>query len=203
VNALLRDLVKRLHEYGVETIYHGDLTGVLGEYWSVEANLESPNLLGTSAVSRSTRERLRGVPHWGGLTLRSVDLPDASGVRGARADASASRDVDLPVWFRGPRRSRRVADAARTGNAHSGQADGTARAVPVGRPPVVPRRGGRGGSQRIAHRPARCRRGVTVTPASGRSVSAGWMSMRWSLAFQIRQPVVQNGSQGLTRRISV
>ncbi|MCD2203892.1 RNA-guided endonuclease TnpB family protein [Halobacterium sp. KA-6] len=41
VNALLRDLVERLHDDGVETIYHGDLTGVLGEYWSVEANLKA------------------------------------------------------------------------------------------------------------------------------------------------------------------
>jgi putative transposase len=41
VNALLRDLVERLHDDGVETIYHGDLTDVLGEYWSVEANLKA------------------------------------------------------------------------------------------------------------------------------------------------------------------
>lgn len=41
VNALLRDLVQRLYDDGVETIYHGDLTGVLGEYWSVEANLKA------------------------------------------------------------------------------------------------------------------------------------------------------------------
>jgi putative transposase len=41
VNALLRDLVERLHDDGVETIHHGDLTGVLGEYWSVEANLKA------------------------------------------------------------------------------------------------------------------------------------------------------------------
>jgi putative transposase len=41
VNALLRDLVERLYEDGVKTIYHGDLTGVLGEYWSVEANLKA------------------------------------------------------------------------------------------------------------------------------------------------------------------
>jgi len=53
----------------------------------------------------------------------------------------------------------------------------------VGRPPVVPCRGSHGGAQRIAHRPARCRRGVAVTPASGRSVYAEWMSIRWSLAF--------------------
>jgi len=41
VNALLRDLVERLYNDGVATIYHGDLTGVLGEYWSVEANLKA------------------------------------------------------------------------------------------------------------------------------------------------------------------
>lgn len=38
VNALLHDLVARLYGNGLETIYHGDLTGVLGEYWSVKAN---------------------------------------------------------------------------------------------------------------------------------------------------------------------
>ena len=38
VNALLHDLVARLYENGLETIYYGDLTGVLGKYWSVEAN---------------------------------------------------------------------------------------------------------------------------------------------------------------------
>ena len=41
VDALLRDVVERLHDDGVERIYHGDLTGVLGEYWSVEANLKA------------------------------------------------------------------------------------------------------------------------------------------------------------------
>jgi putative transposase len=41
VNALLRDLIERHHGDGVETINHGDLTGVLGEYWSVEANLKA------------------------------------------------------------------------------------------------------------------------------------------------------------------
>jgi hypothetical protein len=37
VNPLLRDLVEQHHDDGVETIYHGDFTGVLGEYWLVEA----------------------------------------------------------------------------------------------------------------------------------------------------------------------
>jgi putative transposase len=38
VNALLRDLIEHLDTAGVSTLYHGDLTGVLGEYRSVEAN---------------------------------------------------------------------------------------------------------------------------------------------------------------------
>ncbi|WP_049934218.1 IS200/IS605 family transposase [Haloplanus natans] len=41
VNALLRDLVERLDAASMTTIYHGDLTGVLGEYWSVEANFKA------------------------------------------------------------------------------------------------------------------------------------------------------------------
>nr|WP_239642077.1 transposase [Natrinema versiforme] len=90
VNALLRDLVERLHDDGVETIYHGDLTGVLGEYWSVEANLKAAYLLGTSTVPQPTRDRLRGVRHRRGINLRGVDLPDMSGVWRARADAPAS-----------------------------------------------------------------------------------------------------------------
>lgn len=41
MNALLRDLIERLDAAGVRTLYHGDLTGVLGEYWSVEANFKA------------------------------------------------------------------------------------------------------------------------------------------------------------------
>jgi hypothetical protein len=66
----------------------------------------------------------------------------------------------------------------------------------VGRSPVVPCRGSHGGAQRIAHRPARCRRGVAVTPASGRSVNAEWMSIRWSLAAirRFSKDIVENAS---------
>jgi putative transposase len=40
VNTLFRDLIERLEAAGISTLYHGDLTGVHGEYWSVEANLK-------------------------------------------------------------------------------------------------------------------------------------------------------------------
>jgi putative transposase len=111
VNALLRDLVERFHDDGVETLYHGDLTGVLGEYWSVKANLKARTFWAHRQCS-SARERLRGVRHRRGVDLRGVDLPDVFGVWGARTDPLASRDPDVSVWLRGSRRSRRVADAA-------------------------------------------------------------------------------------------
>jgi putative transposase len=41
VNALIRDLIERLHESGVEQVFHGDLNGVLSEYWSAETNLKN------------------------------------------------------------------------------------------------------------------------------------------------------------------
>lgn len=41
---LLSDLIERLHDDGIETIYHGNLTGVLGDYWSVEANVKARTL---------------------------------------------------------------------------------------------------------------------------------------------------------------
>lgn len=41
--ALCRDLVERVHELGVATIYVGDLTDVLETHWSVETNLKTHN----------------------------------------------------------------------------------------------------------------------------------------------------------------
>jgi len=49
--------------------------------------------------------------------------------------------LTCPCGFEGTPTRRRVPDATRTGDEHCGQADGTARAVPVGRPPVVLRLG--------------------------------------------------------------
>jgi putative transposase len=43
MNALARDLIERLHEAGVSTLYIGDLTDVLETSWSVEANAKTHN----------------------------------------------------------------------------------------------------------------------------------------------------------------
>lgn len=43
MNALVRDLMERLHEAGVSTVYVGDLTGILETHWSVEANAKTHN----------------------------------------------------------------------------------------------------------------------------------------------------------------
>ena len=42
-NALVRDLVERLYDEGVATVYVGDLTDVLETHWSVEANAKTHN----------------------------------------------------------------------------------------------------------------------------------------------------------------
>jgi putative transposase len=43
MDALARDLIERLHEAGVSTLYIGDLTDVLETSWSVEANAKTHN----------------------------------------------------------------------------------------------------------------------------------------------------------------
>lgn len=42
-DALARDLIKRLHDEGVSTVYVGALTDVLDTHWSVEANAKTHN----------------------------------------------------------------------------------------------------------------------------------------------------------------
>ena len=41
--ALCRDVIERLYAEGVDTVYVGDLTGVLETHWSVEANAKTHN----------------------------------------------------------------------------------------------------------------------------------------------------------------
>jgi len=86
VNALLRDLVQRLYDDGVETIYHGDLTGVLGEYWSVEANLKARTFWAHRQCLDRARERLRRVRDRRGSNVRKRGPP-----KRVRSAASASR----------------------------------------------------------------------------------------------------------------
>jgi len=68
VNALLRDLVERLCNADVGTIYHGDLNGVLGEYWSVEANLKARSFW----AHRQCLDQLGNVCEEYGINLESV-----------------------------------------------------------------------------------------------------------------------------------
>ncbi len=42
-NALVRDLIKKLHSEGVATVYIGDLTDVLKTHWSVRVNEKTHN----------------------------------------------------------------------------------------------------------------------------------------------------------------
>ena len=42
-DALARDLIERLYDEGVSTVYVGDLTDVLGTHWSVETNAKTHN----------------------------------------------------------------------------------------------------------------------------------------------------------------
>ena len=68
VNALLRDLVERLEAAGISTLYHGDLTGVLGEYWSVEANLKAQ----TFWAHRQCIDRLESVCEEYGIDVEAL-----------------------------------------------------------------------------------------------------------------------------------
>jgi putative transposase len=68
VNALLRDLVERLEAAGVTTLYHGDLTGVLGEYWSVEANLKARSFW----AHRQCIDRLSSVCEEYGIDVETI-----------------------------------------------------------------------------------------------------------------------------------
>ena len=68
VNALLRDLVERLDAADVSTLYHGDLTGVLGEYWSVEANLKTQSFW----AHRQCIDRLESVCEEYGIDVEAL-----------------------------------------------------------------------------------------------------------------------------------
>jgi len=57
-NALVRDLVERLYDEGVATVYVGDLTDVLETHWSVRGNEEDAQLLGVQEVHPPSLVRL-------------------------------------------------------------------------------------------------------------------------------------------------
>jgi len=191
VNALLRDLVERLEAAGVSTLYHGDLTGVLGEYWSVEANLKAQ----TFWAHRQCIDRLESVCEEYGINVETLSeawtsqtCPDC----GDRERTRRHREtLTCPCGFDGHAdlvASRTLLEWA----TDTSQADGTARAVPVGRSPVVSCRGSRSDAQRIAHRPARCRRSVLDAARIGRSHEWSGCRPAGRLLFeQIRRTLLQ------------
>ncbi|MDY6775805.1 MAG: transposase [Halobacteria archaeon] len=64
-DGLLRDLVERLYEMGVATVYVGDLTDVLDTHWSVEVNTKTHNFWAFSRLI----DRLNHVCEEYGITV--------------------------------------------------------------------------------------------------------------------------------------
>ncbi|ELZ39014.1 transposase [Halorubrum californiense DSM 19288] len=65
-DALVRDLIERLYAEGVDTVYVGDLTDVLSEYWSAEVNEKIHQFW----AFRSFTDRLATTAEEYGITVR-------------------------------------------------------------------------------------------------------------------------------------
>jgi len=150
--ALCRDLLERLYKDGVETVYIGGLTDVLETHWSVETNAKTHNFWAFKAIHRTTGLYRRRVRYLSRGSVGSVDESRVPAVRFDRPDDTASGHAHVYMWFRRPCRSDGVRNVLEAAHEQGSQADGTARAVRVGRPHLVgvttlsP-------SQRTAHRP--------------------------------------------------
>ncbi len=150
--ALCRDLLERLYEDGVETVYIGGLTDVLETHWSVETNAKTHNFWSF----RKFTERLACTAEEFGISVEvrseawtSQECPQC----GSTDRTTRHRDtLTCPCGF-GPCRSHSVRDVLRAAHRASSQADGTARAVRVGRPQLVGDTTPSRKSQRTAHRP--------------------------------------------------
>ncbi len=158
-DALVRDLIERLYDEGVATVYVGDPTDVLSEHWSARVNEKTHQFW----AYRSFIDRLATTAEEYGITVevRSVHDGGVSGVWRARQYRTGRQRVPVFVWIRGARRSRRVADVPRTtGWRIRSRVDGTARAPQVGRPQLVGATtlSREGKSQRGAHKPEYRRR---------------------------------------------
>ncbi|QSG13234.1 Transposable element [Halapricum desulfuricans] len=184
--ALCRDLLERLYAEGVDTVYIGGLTDVLETHWSVETNAKTHNFwafkqfterLACTAEEYSISVEVRSeawtsqeCPQCGSTdrTTRHQDtLTCPCGFEGhADLTAFARRDAScVPTRTFGSRDVRNVPEAAYE---QRSQADGTARAVRVGRPQLVGDTTPSRKSQRTAHRPEYrppqrecCLRGIT------------------------------------------
>ncbi|MFQ3295856.1 MAG: hypothetical protein ACI9PP_001853 [Halobacteriales archaeon] len=88
-----------------------------------------------------------------GSPVGSMDQSRVPAVRFDRPDDTASGHARLSVWVRGARRPYGFRNVPETAHREGSQADGTARAVRVGRPQLVGDTRPSGKSQRTAHRP--------------------------------------------------
>jgi len=131
-DALCRDLIERLYDQGVSTVYVGDLTDVLETHWSVWTNAAA-QLLGVPAIRRTARRYRRGVRHNHRSPHGSVDLADVSELRLNQGHNAASGHAHLSLRLRRPRGSRHKRDVPETARRRS-TADGTARVPQVGQP---------------------------------------------------------------------
>ena len=121
---------------------------------------QAAQLLGVPAIRRTARRYRRGVRHNHRSPHGSVDLADVSELRLNQGHNAASGHAHLSLRLRRPRGSRHKRDVPETARRRS-TADGTARVPQVGQPRLAgvttlsP-------SQRGAHEPASCLRGIDV-----------------------------------------
>jgi len=77
-NALVRDLVERLYDEGVATVYVGDLTDVLETHWSVRANEKTHNFWAFLAtgerawIDPETGDTIKGEPLYDDVIFHRV-----------------------------------------------------------------------------------------------------------------------------------
>jgi len=136
-NALVRDLVERLYDEGVATVYVGDLTDVLETHWSVRVNEKTHNFW----AFKKFIHRLSCVCEVYGISLEaeseawtSQTCPEC----GDHEETVRHGDtLTCPCGFRGTRRPHGVRDVPSRKQRYGSQADGTARAIRVGRPRLV------------------------------------------------------------------
>jgi len=168
-NALVRDLVERLYDEGVATVYVGDLTDVLEAHWSVRVNEKTHNFW----AFKKFIHRLACVCEEYGISLETESeawtSQTTSRVWRPREDGSPRGYADVSMWLRGARRPHGVRDVPSGKQQLRNQADGTARAIRVGRPRLVGETIPSRKSQRSAHEPASCLRGSVAEPSTEES----------------------------------
>ncbi|GAB3026024.1 hypothetical protein GCM10025298_12590 [Natronobiforma cellulositropha] len=113
-DALCRDLIERLYDEGVSTVYVGDLTDVLETLVGSDER-QTAQLLGVPAVRRTARRHRRGVRYLRRSPHGSVDLADVSELRFDGPDHTAPRHAHVCLRFRrsrGPCSKRDVPEAS-------------------------------------------------------------------------------------------